>query len=415
MQIKRFEARDMTEALRLIKREFGSEAVILSARTIRREKGIIGALKKSGVEVTAATDTYYPGVGKAYHSDRTKTHNSEPARSGNSFQSGMQASRDGHNSMAKRNHFPRDDVKALFTFYQKMISQGVEEDIASRVISEIYKAASSSGFLKNGEFKPFLTPVLKEMGIKTGRIKINRRKQKIAAFVGSTGVGKTTTIAKLAAGAQSLRRMNRLALITLDSYRIAGITQLKAYAQIMGIPIKVASNNKELKKSIAKLKGNHLILIDTAGIPQSNGKQINELKSLFDGVHPVEFHLHLSAGTKEEDLTDILKRFRVIPINSLIFTKLDESTTYGNILNLLLRSKIPVSYFTDGQKIPEDIEVATLEKLAELIIGHEKEIKLWSDLEEVSTENSMNFERILETVSGEQRAKTLQFAKVRHA
>ena len=146
-----------------------------------------------------------------------------------------------------------------------------------------------------------------------------------------------------------------------------------------------------------------------------NGNQINELKNFFAGIHPVEFHLLLSAGTKEEDLRDILEKFEVIPISSLIFTKLDESTTYGNIFNLLLRSKIPVSYFTNGQQIPEDIEVATVEKLVDLILGDEKVIERWSVLPEASSENSMNFEQMLETASGEQKFKALKSARTRNA
>jgi flagellar biosynthesis protein FlhF len=427
MQIKRFEARNMTEALRLIKQEFGSEAVILSARTIKREKGILGVLKKQGVEVTAATDSYLSRGENADYSNKTKTYDNEPAGSDfenlnakkrltNSHSWGIQESKYGRHSRAGiRNPFAQNDSKEFFTFYQRMIAHGIDEDTALRLLRKVNRAALLKGLPKGDNFVTFLIPVLEKMGMETGRIKINRRKQKIAAFIGPTGVGKTTTVAKMAAGARSLRRKNGLALITLDSYRIGGITQLKAYAQIMGIPIEVASNNKELRESIEILRNNHLILIDTAGIPQRNGYQINELKNFFVGIHPVEFHLLLSAGTKEEDLRDILEKFEVIPISSLIFTKLDESTTYGNIFNLLLRSKIPVSYFTNGQQIPEDIEVATLEKLVDLILDDEKVVERWSVLPETSSENSMNFEQMLETASGEQKFKALKSARTRHA
>jgi flagellar biosynthesis protein FlhF len=299
MQIKRFEARDMTEALRLIKQEFGSEAVILSARTLKREKGILGALKKHGVEVTAATDSYNSRGKNADYSNITKTYDNEPVGSDferlnakksptNSLTWGIQESKYGRNSMARRrNPFTQNDSKEFFTFYQRMIAHGVDEDIALRLVRKVNSAASLKGLLKSENLETFLILVLEKMGMETGRIKINRRKQKIAAFIGPTGVGKTTTVAKMAAGARSLRRKNRLALITLDSYRIGGITQLKAYAQIMGTPIEVASNNKELRESIETLRDNHLILIDTAGIPQRNGYQINELKNLFVGIHPV--------------------------------------------------------------------------------------------------------------------------------
>ena len=226
-----------------------------------------------------------------------------------------------------------------------------------------------------------LIRVLKEMGITAGPVRIETGKQKVVAFIGPTGVGKTTTIAKLAA-IQAIKMKKQVGLITLDNYRIGSIDQLKIYAKIIGIPIEVASTGKEFKECLNRLKDKDLILVDTAGMSQRNEYQFNELRIFFNKVRSVETHLLLSATTKEDDLIDILAKFKVFRINKLLFTKLDESTSYGNKLNQLIRSKIPVSYFTNGQQVPEDIEIATLEKLVDLIINKHKKRKYSPDISE---------------------------------
>lgn len=215
------------------------------------------------------------------------------------------------------------------------------------------------------------------MGAAASQMKNEPKKRKIVAFVGPTGVGKTTTIAKLAA-IQSIKMRKTVALITLDNCRIAAIEHLKAYARVIGIPMEVASNIKELKTSVKKLRNRHLILIDTPGMSQKNDNQINELKDMLEEISPIQTHLLMSATTNDSNLMDIWEKFKVIPIAGLIFTKLDETTTFGNIVNQLCRSKIPISYFTNGQEVPEDIEIATLEKLVDLMMGGAVE-KIWED------------------------------------
>ena len=164
----------------------------------------------------------------------------------------------------------------------------------------------------------------------------------------------------------------KIGLITLDDKRIGAIAQLEVYARILGVQMEVASSKEEVKTSLKKLKRKDIILIDTPGISQKDTRQLGELKDLLDNVRPVEIHLLLSAVTKEKDFIRILEKFRVMPIDSLIFTKLDESSEYGELLNQLIRTKIPVSYFTNGPQVPEDIEVAALEKLVDLILVRKK-------------------------------------------
>jgi flagellar biosynthesis protein FlhF len=369
MQIKRFEAENMTEALRLVKQEFGSEAVILSARSLEKKGGVFWPVKRLGVEVTAANDTYYPETKKTSSSKIRKFENLDNKKSLiGSLYGGIMALKN------KPDNIFQNHAKELADLNQRMLSQYVEENIARKLTEEVNRIASPKEPLKDNELKLYLIRVFKEMGITAGPLRIEPGKQKVVAFIGPTGVGKTTTIAKLAA-IHAIKMKKQVALITLDNYRIGGIDQLKIYAKIIGIPIEVASTGKEFKECLNRLKDKDLILIDTAGMSQRNEYQFNELRIFFNKVRRVETHLLLSATTKEDDLIDILARFKVFRINKLLFTKLDESTSYGNMLNQLIRSKIPVSYFTNGQQIPEDIEIATLEKLVDLITDQEKDGK----------------------------------------
>ena len=367
MQIKRFEAENITEALKLVKQEFGTKAMILSARSLEKKRGVFWPVKKPGVEVTAAKATSYLETEKTSSSKIRKFDNPGNKNSLiNSNRGEIMALKN------KPDNIFQNHAEELAALNQQLLSQGVEKNIARKLTEEINRIVSSKKLLKNNELKLCLIRVLKEMGITEGQVRIEPGKQKIVAFIGPTGVGKTTTIAKLAA-IEAVKMKKQVALITLDNYRIGSIDQLKIYAKIIGIPIEVASTGKEFKKCLNKLKDKELILIDTAGMSQSNEYQFNEFKIFFNKLRNVETHLLLSATTKEDVLLDILARFKVFPISKLLFTKLDESTTYGNLFNQLIRSKIPVSYLTNGQQIPEDIEIATLEKLVDLITDQEKD------------------------------------------
>lgn len=390
MQIKRFEAENMTEALRLVKQEFGSEAVILSARSLKKKRGVFWPVKRPGAEVTAAKDTSCteakevpPNKMRKFYKNQSLRSNLEDSSKKKSSVSLLHgeanALKNRHNNhMVKRNHVPQNNARELFALHQRMLFQGIEENIALDLIEKINRIMSSENVLKNEELKSCLIHAFEKTGLRVSPIKMEQGKQKIVAFVGPTGVGKTTTIAKLAA-IQAIKMRKRVALITLDNYRIAGIEQLKIYAKIIGIPIEIASTGKEFKECLNRLKDKDLILIDTAGMSQGNEYQFNELRIFFDKIRHVETHLLLSATTKENDLIDILARFKVFPISKLLFTKLDESTSYGNMLNQIIQSKIPVSYFTNGQQVPEDIEIATLERLVDLITGQEKDGRHFSE------------------------------------
>jgi len=256
-----------------------------------------------------------------------------------------------------------------------MLSQGVNENIAIEVIKKAERKLPTDKLMTRDEIISLLVPIFSGMGTSSAHTKHSPKNQRIVAFVGPTGVGKTTTLAKLAAY-YALQEKNRVALITLDNYRIGAVDQFKIYAKIIGAPMEIATNVRELKNALKRFKEKDLILIDTAGISRKNDCQFNETAAFLAKIRDVETHLLLSATTKDIELDDILKRFSPIKLKGLIFTKLDESTTYGNILNQLCRTKIPVTYFTNGQQIPEDIEKASLDQLLNLITEQKDNAKL---------------------------------------
>ncbi|MBW2708822.1 MAG: flagellar biosynthesis protein FlhF [Deltaproteobacteria bacterium] len=379
MQIKKFRAQDMAEALRLVKKEFGSQAVILSAKDIKNGLGMLGFLKGPCVEVTAATDASYPADrDNKVPAGRWRPHKGVsvgPVSVGQrDWRRPISLVREDSGNFRNRanparaeNRIPqqRDIGMGLFDLSQEMQNQGVKEKIALDLIKKLDAAVSPSKLFELEEIKPQLLENLAKMGAATRSVRVERGKQKVIALIGPTGVGKTTTIAKLAA-IEGLTE-KRVGLITLDDKRIGAMAQLEIYARVLDVQMEIALTKEELENSLKKLKKKDLILIDTPGISQKDTRRLGELKDLLDHVRSVEIHLLLSAGTKEKDFIRMLDRFGVMSIDSLIFTKLDDSSEYGDLLNQLIRTKIPVSYFTNSPQVPEGIEIATLEKLVDMI------------------------------------------------
>ena len=190
---------------------------------------------------------------------------------------------------------------------------------------------------------------------------------KIVALIGTTGVGKTTTLAKIAAKFV-LERGISAALITADTYRISAVDQLKTYSDIIGLPLEIVYSPAELKTAIRKFRNKQLILIDTAGRSQKNDYQMQELQEFLEVEPEIEKHLVLSATTKSRDAMNILERFSACKPDRILFTKTDETTSLGFIVNLLFDKRITLSYLTNGQSVPDDIAPASAEILAKLLL-----------------------------------------------
>jgi flagellar biosynthesis protein FlhF len=194
----------------------------------------------------------------------------------------------------------------------------------------------------------------------------------ICSFIGPTGVGKTTTLAKLAA-ASALHQKRKTLLITLDTFRIAAVSQLQTYARIMGIPMEIASNGHELQKVIRNYSDSERIFIDTAGRGPSQDQDIHELEKLFTVSKDIHSFLVLSATSGYQHLLHVDKRFNALPVQSYIFTKLDEIGDASSMLNFLVSQQRPISYFSMGQQVPEDIEIASKKKIASMFLSEMRE------------------------------------------
>ena len=373
MQIKRFEAKNMTEALRLIKKELGSEAVILSARSMKRESGILGAMKKNGVEVTAAMDNslYQPKEKKALVKRGFNT--------------------DENDRFNFKRHSYKDDENVISSLKSKLLFQDVNDDTAYKLTEELKKILWSKGMIDEKMMMDTLVSTINDMGVGFRPIKINQGSRKVIALIGPAGVGKTTTVAKLAA-VWKFKKKRDVALIIMDDHRIGAVDQIKIYSKIIGVPVEIVSDKNELREAIKKLKDKDLVIIDTPGLNCRKDLELEKFYKYFEKMKIIETHLLLSATTKEKDFIDISERLNKIKINRLIFTKIDESSTHGNILSHLIRTKIPVSCFTCGQEITESIEDASMDRLLSLIIrgGKEKrrEIDFVKEIEPMCNEEN---------------------------
>ncbi len=410
MQIKKFEAADMKDALFKIKQEFGSNAVILAVRKLENIKKNIKWGKASGVEVTAATDAENFRKGSvtgqtdfsAYGDNPKNTFRSrnrdEKYRVMEVFKKGKRVFRHEHDKWAESSpeiKMNNKEAKELYVSYQQMLHNDVDREIARRVIRDAVQfGLSDPGLYKIG-FKSCLIQILQENGVYARRLKIDKNSKKIVIAVGPAGVGKTTTIAKLAASAKNGFRKKNVAIITTDDNRIGALEQLKVYSRIMEVPLRSALSSKEIRKHFVEFNDMDLIFVDTPGVCGNCEDRINHIQNLFSNEKEVEYHLVLSASTNDKTICEIVKQFSTLKVHRIVFTKLDECITYGSMLNQLYRFKIPVSYFTNGQKVPEDIEAASVEKLIDLVLNDETRAGILAAPPEILAENIVRFENIL--------------------
>ncbi|HSV72736.1 MAG TPA: flagellar biosynthesis protein FlhF [Chthonomonadales bacterium] len=253
--------------------------------------------------------------------------------------------------------------------YDRLVGADVQPQLARELIDGMPDLGAWEDRARRHLAEQVLSDAMAARVSASGPIAVERDAAHVVALVGPVGVGKTTTIAKLAAH-YALAEGRRVALLTMDTYRIAAVDQLRTYSQIIGIPLTVVSNPAEARQALAQLAGKDLVLIDTAGRSQKHAMQMAELKALVDATG-CETHLALSASTKYADMMDQVARFSHARVDRLLFTKLDETTTYGTIFSVAAAAGLPVSYLTTGQRVPEDIEDATPPKLASLVLNQQ--------------------------------------------
>lgn len=339
MQIKIFRGHDMQEVLQQVKKVFGPEALIISTKTIKPPPDRLFRGERSIVEVVAAADFDGP--------------RSKPDKAI------MKIEIDAIKQENNRALLAQNPVAA------EMCARGLLPEFVAEVVGEYSHFRKGDQQEKNWHnFQDFMLWRIMQSIEVTGA---DLEEKKIWALVGPTGVGKTTTIAKLAA-LYHLRYHKKIALITLDTFRIGAVEQLQTYAQILQVPLQVAKDKETLCKAIVHNRDRDLVLIDTAGRSPQQQSELAELREYLGTDEKVECHLVLSATTKDTDLMFNIQQFNIFPLKSYIFTKIDETQNHVAIFNQLWRYKKPVSFMTNGQRVPEDIELATRGKIAHLVM-----------------------------------------------
>lgn len=368
MQIKTFEAKTMAEALTNVKNEMGPDAVIISTKNTRKGAGSFGLFGVPNVEVTAAMG--YEEKEKKAIKPSIETSDvellSDQLKDIKELLFEM--------SRSKQSHFSGNVISDGFkSLHTTMIQAGVSPKLSIKLIE---KSRNFIGDRGNNVVSAYLAKEALAKSI-MNMVRVSpdfdgngrSNKGRSIAFIGPTGVGKTTTLAKLAAH-YTMKLGKDVALITIDTYRIGAVEQLKIYAEILKVPMAVASTPKDLSDKVKSFSDKDIILIDTAGGNQKDQSRISLLKDFFiTNDIDVDLHLLASATTKASDLVDILDKFGELQISRYIISKIDESTRFGSLLNIATKYKVPYSYFTTGQKVPEDIELATPERVADLILG----------------------------------------------
>jgi flagellar biosynthesis protein FlhF len=257
----------------------------------------------------------------------------------------------------------------LFDYYLQLIENQVADELATEIIRTLQKQVRPEQYGQADLMREKIADQLEKLLPTTGPIKRTKTVgPHVVALIGPTGVGKTTTIAKLAANLK-LREKHRVGLITLDTYRIAAVDQLKKYADIIETPLRVVANGEDLTGAMLTMQDCDFILIDTAGRSPNDTMKLNELKALLAVAEPDEVHLVLSTTNSEECIQLAIARFSDVRVDKIIFTKLDEAAHVGVVLNVIRKVNKSLSYVTTGQDVPDDIEVGRGRRLAQLILG----------------------------------------------
>ncbi len=272
---------------------------------------------------------------------------------------------------------PRDSLcsrpdlpQALFHLFTDLIERDVQEELARELVARVQEESSDEDLQDRLLLRSRVARLVEREIEITGPLTVTPGTRRVVAMVGSTGVGKTTTIAKLAAIFR-LKRQHRVGLITVDTYRVAAVEQLRTYAEIIDLPMEVVSTPHQMREAARRFSDLDLVLIDTAGRSPKDQIKIQELRALLGEASPDEVHLVLSSVASAGSLRRAAERFAPVGITALLFTKLDEAPGLGNLLPVLRHTKLPVSYLTDGQNVPDDIDPARPARLARGILGME--------------------------------------------
>ncbi len=388
MNIKKYVGKDMRKLLEEIRREMGENAVILHTRTYKK-RGFLFWRAEQIVEITASDDVKVADVklpprpvprkktAQAYAKNRIRSDYSPDEN---------QRRASVNNDLIKKEAVLFDEIReikqiayklldkgqfsvsfpgAYHDFYAMLLGQQISSELAEELVDQILSECGKDAdwplirMHAMRKIESFIRP--RPIGLP-----VERPLPYKIALVGPTGVGKTTTIAKLSAKF-SLIEKRKVGLVTVDTFRIAAVDQLKTYADIMKLPLEVIVSPNDVASAFGSLRNREIVFVDTAGRSQKNDMQMSELSAFLSAIQPDEVHLVLSATSHPKNILDVIDKFKEIKVDRLLFTKLDETPSFGVILEAVEHSGLPVSYLTTGQSVPDDIEEAKPFHIAELI------------------------------------------------
>lgn len=366
MNMKKYTAETMVEAMEKVRADFGEDAMILSSKVIH-SKGFLGLFRKKSVEVVAGYDApqqlpqeivYEPiqPMPPPASSDPSAEELKKEMAEMKKLLKNMYASSD-------TSRYP-DEMQPLLSHVQKQgLSAQLVTGMADYIFNEMKAQKSDLSIEEQRKLAAeYITQTFEHLPF--GGITFNK---KYINVLGPTGVGKTTTIAKIAA--QSLlTNKKKVGFITTDTYRIAAIEQLRTYANLLQAPVEVVYSAEDFARAIQNLEDVDLVFIDTAGRNYKEVKFVEDLTNLIDFSLDMESFLVLSMTSKEEDMQTIIEQFKSFSIEKLIFTKADETSSVGPMFNLMHDYSVGTAYYTDGQEVPEDLTAASLSQLVHLLL-----------------------------------------------
>jgi len=364
MRLKTYIVGTMTEAIPLIKKDLGEDALILNTKKVKTG-GFLGFFQKEKLEVTAAIDPI--SAPKTKQADPPKARPlaslANPADSSAELITELKNIKQFMVQQVKAEHLP----EALQLLKERLTAQEVAPDIQADLLAKLMGRAE----LNTDQTSETVWRLAREELMAT----LARNQQppavqhpEVICFIGPTGVGKTTTIAKIAAD-YMLTKDKKVGLITADTYRIAAVEQLKTYGSILNIPVRVVETSEDLTGAIRDFHDCDIILMDTAGRNYQQTQYIDELARLLPEGSKVQIHLVLSLTAKYEDMKKIINNFQSFAMDELLLTKKDETSSSGAIVNLIHHYGIPIRYIANGQNVPDDILVFTPELAADFILG----------------------------------------------
>ena len=385
MLIKKFQGASEQEALQLAKQELGKDVIITHIKSIK-PRGIYRLFKKPMVEITAAVDEdnvyekkNFQQIAEEikknaydYHFHQKEEYSTAIEQKLDSLQSMLEKQIQEKSTTVEKEEVPAEEPSAAMVcvqmIYNQLIANEVEEVYANKVISEIEQSLKPDATVDN-----ILSSIYQKIVLKLGEtkgIEFEEGKTKYVFFIGPTGVGKTTTIAKLASSLK-LGKKAKVALFTADTYRIAAVDQLRSYATILNLPLRVIYSEVEMKEAMEEFKDYDIVLIDTAGRSHKSREQRDDIERLLLSVPEErrETYLVLSSTTKYRDLAKITETYSDVTKYNLIFTKLDETSALGNIFNVKMLTGAPLSYTTFGQSVPDDISKLNPQAIAKQLLG----------------------------------------------